>query len=203
MKLKEFRKRMKKSVFSTAEAHLVAISDDPKLINLQLHQWKEQGELIALKRGLYLFADAPRNMAEIAKALYSPCYFSLEYALSQQGVIPEAVFVTTLVTTKAGRRFETPVGTFIYQKIKKEAFTGFDSRTLMAEREKALTDYFYLHKAKLIPTDQFWEESRLNGSDVNFTKVKRYAKLFRSPRLVSLLTDFQRYATSHQIDHHR
>ena len=97
MKLKEFKKKMQKSIFSTAEAHVVAFSDDPKLINLQLHQWKKSGYVTQLKRGLYMFPDAKFDFGalEIAKRLCGPCYFSLEYILSLDGIIPEMVFSYT------------------------------------------------------------------------------------------------------------
>ena len=197
MKYKEFRKKMQKNIFTPAEAHVVTFEYNPKLTNLQLHQWKTQGDLIQLKRGLYMFADTKADIAEIAGNLYPPCYFSLEYVLSLNGIIPEATFTYTLITPKTTRHFNTPLGIFSYQKIKKEAFIGYDEKTLMAEKEKALVDYFYLNSSKLKPLNQFWEESRLYGEELNFKKVFRYAKLFKSPKLTNLLTNFQKYAQSH------
>ncbi len=120
MKLKEFHKTMIKPVFSSAEAQLVARGDNPGLINLQLHQWKEQGELVQLKRGVYAFPGVPDlSAAQIAAALYAPCYISLEYALSFYGILPEAAFIYTLVTPKGTRQFTTPLGVFSYHKIKR------------------------------------------------------------------------------------
>lgn len=197
MKLKEFRKKMQKGVFSTAEAHVVGFEYNPKLINLQLHQWKQNGDIIPLKRGVFMFAGATHDTTQIAKSLCDPCYFSLEYVLSMNGIMLEAVFSYTLVTTKKTNHFKTPVGNFIYHHIKKEAFTGFDSKTLLAEREKAFVDYFYLNNSRLKGDNTFWKESRLYGADLNFKKIFRYAKLFKSKKLVSLLTDFQNYAKTH------
>lgn len=198
MKLKDFQKKMKKTVFITQEARLVCLDENPKVLNVQLHQWKKSGDLVALKRGLYMFPHATVTTAEIAKNLYSPCYFSLEYALSLYGVMPEAVFEYTLVTPKATRRFETPAGIFSYRTISREAFTGFDSDTLMADNEKALVDWFYLNTSKLENSETFWEQSRLeaNATKLDFTKIFRYARLFRSKKLLLLLRSFQSYATS-------
>ena len=193
MKLKEFRTKMKKSLFTTAEAQIVAFAFDPKLVNLQLHQWKNAGDIVSLKRGLYFFSDAKPDAQKIAPHLYAPCYFSLEYVLSIHGIIPEAVFSYTLVTPKATREFTTPLGTFAYRTIKKEAFTGFDRKTLMAEKEKALVDYFYLNKKLLKDDAAFWAESRLNGHSLNYSKIFRFAKLFQSKKLISLLTHFHAY----------
>lgn len=191
---------MQKEVFVTAEAHVLCFNESPDLLNLQLHQWKKSGELVSLKRGVYMFADAKPPAAEIARNLYSPCYFSLEYALNFYGIIPEAVFEFTLVTPKATRRFKTPMGIFTYQTIKKDAFFGFDSETLMAEKEKALVDYFYLHSAELRADDSFWEHSRIEAgvTGVNFKKVFSYAKPFKSSKLNLLLHSFYSYAKSHQ-----
>ena len=200
MKLKEFRRKMQKAVFSTAAAHILCFDESPDLLNLQLHQWKKSGDLVSLKRGLYMFTGVKPHTAEIARNLYSPCYFSLEYTLNFYGVIPEAVFEYTLVTPKATRRFVTPMGIFNYQTIKKDAFFGFDPATLMAEKEKALVDYFYLHSAELEPDDGFWEHSRIEAgvTEINFKKVFSYAKSFKSSRLTLLLHSFHSYAKSHQ-----
>lgn len=203
MKLKDFKKAVRKNVFSTAEAQLVAFKENPKQINLQLHQWEEKGELIRLKRGVYMFPEEKRKAEApcvIARALCQPCYFSLEYVLSLHGILPEAVFTYTLVTPNTTKRFETPVGDFAYQKIKREAFTGFDPETLMADKEKALTDYFYLHTSTLKPNDDFWKESRLEAisTEIDFDKVFEYARLFGSKKLNFLLHSFQTYAKTHK-----
>lgn len=198
MKLKDFQKKMQKGIFSTAEAHVVAFAENPKILNLQLHQWENSEDLIRLKRGLYMFTNNNSQKAEIAKALYYPCYFSLEYALSFYGIIPEAVFTYTLVTTKTTRRFDTHEGSFSYRKIKREAFVGFDPYTLMAEKEKALIDYFYMNMSKFRPDYAFWEESRLEASstDIDFKKAFTYAKFFQSKKLDILLNSFYNYAKS-------
>lgn len=200
MKLRDFRKNMKKDVFSRAEARLVCVRDNPSVLNLQLHQWVKSGDLVRLKRGLYMFSDAEINVKEIARGLDYPCYFSLEYVLNMCGIMPDAVFNYTLVTSKATRHFITPVGTFIFQKIKREAFTGFDCDTLIAEKEKALVDYFYLHLNELEANDYFWEHSRLEAiaTNLNFKKTLYYAKLFDSKKLDKLLNSFHSYAKSHQ-----
>lgn len=198
MKLKEFRKKMQKPIFSTAEAQVVAFSYDRKLINLQLHQWKKNGDIIRLKRGLFLFSDSSPTPAQIAKSLYWPCYFSLEYVLNLYSIIPEAVFSYTLVTPKKTAQFRTPFGNFIYHSIKKNAFTGFNSETLLAKPEKALIDYLYFNTSRMKTGHLFWKESRLDTSSLSFTKLFQYAKLFSSKKLFHLLTDFQYYAKTYQ-----
>lgn len=199
MKLSYFRKMMQKQVFTATEAKLIAFKDSPALVNLQLHQWKVRGELLSLKRGLYVFANTKPDMADIARHLCSPCYFSLEYVLSLEGVLPEAAFVHTLITTRNTHQWQTPFGTFSFRTIKPGGFRGFNPLTLMASKEKALVDYFYLNSPHLIPKDDFWEESRLEArtTAINFKRVFAYAKLFRSKKLETLLKSFASYAKSH------
>ncbi|MBI5755025.1 hypothetical protein HZA41_02295 [Candidatus Peregrinibacteria bacterium] len=191
---------MRKNIFQTNEARIVCFHDHPDVLNLQLHQWKKSGDLVSLKRGMYMLSDAQPPASEIAQNLYSPSYFSLEYALNFYGIMPETVFEYTLVTPKATRRFSTPMGVFLYQKIKKSAFCGFHSETLMAEKEKALVDYFYLHSSTLSANDSFWEHSRLeaHATDIDFKKTLSYAKLFESAKVISLLNSFYSYAQSRQ-----
>lgn len=198
MNFYDFRKKMGKSLFSTAEAQVVAFREDAGLTNLQLHQWVKKKRLIRLKRGLYYFADSAPDMVEVVRGLYAPSYFSLEYVLSGFGVLPEAAFVYTCVTTKTTRRWDTPLGTFSFRSLKREAFTGYDPKTLMAEKEKALVDYFYLNRFRLKPSDGFWESSRLEAiaTGVHFSRVFHFAKLFRSEKLVTLLRSFEKYAKS-------
>ena len=191
---------MRKPIFTSVEAQLVAFKENPKLVNLQLHQWRKNGDLVQLKRGLYAFKEREMKPANLAKSLYSPCYFSLDFILSLAGIMAEAVFAYTLVTPKPTRCFETPYGNFYYHTIKKEAFTGYDPQTLMAEKEKALVDYFYLNSGKLKADNRFWEESRLEvvETEVNFKKVYQYAKLLHSTKLLFLLKHFEQYAKSHE-----
>lgn len=196
MKLKDFRKKMEKTVFKTAEAQIIAFKNSPRFTNLQLHNWEKNKDIIRLKRGLYMFAGAKPSVPEIAENLYSPCYLSLEYVLNLNNIIPEAVFTYTLVTTKPTRVFRTPFGVFSFRKIKREAFTGFDADTLIAEKEKALVDYFYLESSRLKAEHDFWRESRLEATatELDFKKIFRYAGLFRSKKLIYLLKSFEDYA---------
>jgi len=39
MQFKEFKKKMKKNIFSKTEAQLVAFETSPEVLKLQLHQW--------------------------------------------------------------------------------------------------------------------------------------------------------------------
>jgi predicted transcriptional regulator of viral defense system len=78
-------------------------------------------------------------------------YASLQSALAHYGLIPEAVPVTTSVTTMRPGRWETPLGVFEFQHIQADLFFGYEAIRLsggqsafVARPEKALLDLVYL-----------------------------------------------------------
>ncbi|MDO8644292.1 MAG: hypothetical protein Q7S00_04910 [bacterium] len=193
MKLKDFKRKMIKPVFSVEEAMRVAFATNPNTLKLQLHQWTESGDLVRLKRGLYTFPDKQVSRTEIAKVLYSPCYISLEYALNFYAFLPDVVFQMTLVTPKTTRKLVTPSGLFIYHRIKPDLFWGFDPSTLMGEKEKVILDYLYLNSGRLHPLDDFWRQERWqNLETVDFRKALRWAPKFskKTAVLVKSLRDY-------------
>jgi predicted transcriptional regulator of viral defense system len=106
MQFKQFREKMKKDIFSKEEAQIVAFDTPLSTLKLQLHQWMKAGNLIGLKRGLYVFSDSHVDKVEVARRLYSPCYISLEYALNSYGLIPDVPFSVTLINK--GKRPKNP-----------------------------------------------------------------------------------------------
>lgn len=83
----------------------------------------------------------------IANHLYTPSYISMSTALRYYGLIPEAVYVHQSMTVKHSRSFQTPVGSYDYKYISREAFSigvrsmhKGDYAFLIASPEKALCD---------------------------------------------------------------
>jgi predicted transcriptional regulator of viral defense system len=154
MKYTDFKRAVTGPLFTRQDIRLRGL----KLFGYQLSLWQKQGHIIKLKNGIYLFADSLGRVApeEITGLLYSPCYISLEKALSHYGLIPEMVSAITLVTPKATRRFSNRLGNFIYRQIKPSLFFGYRETKgaaapyLLAEPEKALLDYLYLNKYKSV-----------------------------------------------------
>lgn len=112
---------------------------------------EKDGQLIRLKRGLYVVDDRvsgkPINIRLCANHIYGPSYVSLQWALRWYGLIPERVFTMTSVTTKRTRMFENSLGRFTYYQVKPDYFyIGIRSmeenglNCLMASPEKALCD---------------------------------------------------------------
>lgn len=141
-----------------------------------------------LRRGLYILADAAVPDAYIANRLYEPSYLSLEFALSYHRVIPETVYELTSVTTKATRRFLVDGKSYSYRKIKRDAFTGYQSvrrngyTFIIADPEKAFVDATYLRIIRnKIPL------SRFDKKKINKAKAIRYARLFNNNKLIAVI----------------
>jgi predicted transcriptional regulator of viral defense system len=145
------------------------------------------GLFLKLRNGFYVLKDSHPSHYLIANKLYQPSYVSLEYALSHYGIIPETVYGVTSVTTKATREFETPVGSFSYQRIKQGAFTGYTLRqihgekVLIAEAEKALADYLYFVDLKKVSLND-----RLELKNISRKKLAGYVKMFDRDSLLKL-----------------
>jgi hypothetical protein len=110
-----------------------------------------RGDIIRVKKGLYVFGDElrrrPYSRELLANLVHGPSFVSLDSALSFYGLIPERIDVLTSVTTKRPKTFNTPVGSFIYRQSPKIAFhIGMDRMEqgdlafLIATPERALAD---------------------------------------------------------------
>jgi predicted transcriptional regulator of viral defense system len=138
-------------VFSLDEVRAV----EPAFGRRRLSEWQEKGYIRKLVRGYYTFADQQMDetvMFEIANRIYKPSYVSLEMALSYYGLIPEAVYSVTSVSTRRTYRFRTCVAEFIYRTVRPELFFGYrltrhhQQRCFrMALPAKALLDWLYLN----------------------------------------------------------
>src|SRR5205085_9208942 len=80
----------------------------------KISAWLKSGELIRVKKGLYIFgpqvAQGPYSPEVLANLIYGPSAISLNYALSFYGLIPERVTTITSITNKRNKQFSTAVG---------------------------------------------------------------------------------------------
>lgn len=118
----------------------------------KVSRMQQQGQLIRLKKGLFVVAPGVSNktlsMELIANHLYGPSYVSFESALAYYGLIPERVHLMRSVTLKRGRNFSTPLGEFEYLTMLapyysigiKQLVFGKEYSFLIATPEKALAD---------------------------------------------------------------
>ena len=191
MKFHEFKNTLNKPYFSSLDISLRGLTVYPS----QLSLWKKQGKIQFLKRGLYCFSERKNELQreQVAFLLCNPSYVSMESALSYYGFIPEMVFSTTLVTPKINRKFSNDFGTFLYRHLKSDLFFGYvvqqrgaEGKSLMAEPEKAILDYFYLNLGRIQDRDDI-EGLRLNYDEIaekiDYEQFLRYRRQFHIAKL--------------------
>ncbi len=151
----------------------------------KLTRMLDSGELLHIRRGLYLAGEeSPFSVKTLANIIYGPSYISFEYALAYYGFIPERTYtITSAVFGKnKHKRFDTPVGTFIYRHIP-EAVYFFEYRHqeenghpyLIATAEKAICDTLYQYRwvkslksiGKLIYEDLRIEKDKIASLDLD------------------------------------
>lgn len=148
----------------------------------------KSGLFLKLRNGFYMIADSNPSIYFVGNKLYEPSYISLNTALSYYGIIPEVVYAITSITTKAFREFNTPKGNFIYQRIKKEAFTGYSlkqidkEKVFFAEPEKALADYLYFVDLKRVSLND-----RLKLKNIKKDELIIFVKLFKRKSMLKLI----------------
>lgn len=89
----------------------------------KISDMEKSGELIRLKRDLYVHNNFGISKELIANHLYGISYVSLETALSYYGMIPERVYVVRSMTTKRAKTFATPLGGFEYKTVSTNYFS--------------------------------------------------------------------------------
>ena len=142
--------------------------------NLFINRNVKQGNILKLRRGLYMFAGEYVSEMLIANRVYEPSYVSFEYALMFYSIIPETVYTITSATTRLTREFVINNINYSYHRIKREAF--------IAEPEKALADYLYF-----VAIGQKVLNERLELKEINKKKLIKYAKLFGRRGLLKLI----------------
>lgn len=166
----------------------------PGFNRIQLDRWEKKRYLRKVKRGFYCFSSEEINrdfLFYTANKIYSPSYVSLEMALKYYGLIPEEIFQITSVSTKKTADFQTSAGNFSYRHIRPSLYFGYRlvefgrQKLLIAEPEKAVLDYLYLHPNLKTASD--FEEIRINvdefESRINSKKFQVYLEAFCNKRL--------------------
>jgi predicted transcriptional regulator of viral defense system len=191
-------------IFSTI--HLVNFGENIQTLRNQLTFWQKKGLVVKLKKGLYVLNKDDRKINPskpfIANQLLSPSYVSLQYALYFYGLIPETVKDLTSVTTRKTATFDNEFGRFVYHHIKLTCFCGFveekDENNLpffIAEKEKALVDFFYLNLGDLSYDIEIFEDSYRIRKDTEIDKDRliHFAGLFKVKKLMRITKNFCRY----------
>ncbi|MGI4871814.1 MAG: type IV toxin-antitoxin system AbiEi family antitoxin domain-containing protein [Janthinobacterium lividum] len=166
----------------------------PQFDTRRLVEWQERGYLQRVVNRWYRFTEALVDEPLLwwtANRIYQPSYLSLETALSYHGLIPEGVYTLTSVSTRKTQTYATPLGEFSYQRLKPALYFGYEvlrpagRPVLMANLEKALLDYCYLHPHLATAADfmalRFNAEMLL--AQLNRRRLATYQVLFHHARL--------------------
>ena len=185
MKLEEIRSKIKTKVFSRQD--LAKLFPDDKLvhINTQLYRMIKRGDLMSVKRGLYMFPDTEIDEFVLANKIYTPSYVSLESVLNLSGIIPDIPSAVTSVATVTSKKFHTSLGDFIYSKLPANLFFGFmvvlDQKSGLyynaATPEKALLDFIYLKRIR--DPNEYRIDMEFLDKDVLFRDAEHFPKWVR------------------------
>ncbi len=156
--------------------------------------WQDKGYIKRIANGIYIFADNALDesyLYYLANRIYEPSYISLESALAYYGFIPETVYGITSVSTKKTSSFNYGKINFSYRTLRRELNFGYrlqpwkNVAIKIAEPEKAILDYFYLHPE--LSTLVQIEEMRFNilelKEKLDWGKINAYLSLFDNKKL--------------------
>ncbi|MDP4001722.1 MAG: hypothetical protein Q8P69_01605 [bacterium] len=179
MKYIQLRNLVQENIFTLLEIKQYFSEKTDDEIRIQLSRFAKRGLITAIKRGIYCFDSTKIDELELANKLYKPSYISVETALNYYGIIPDVVSEVVSVTPTTTKYFSNSWGKYRYLKIKKELFWGYSQVELvgggfylLAEKEKALLDYFYFRKIRQIG------DLRLDLKGINKKLYIKYANYY-------------------------
>lgn len=203
----KYQEELERLPYFNKKAAKILIGKDGKNLDKKIGQLIKKRYLLPLKKGFYVssvFAektDQKLYREYLANVLRFPSYLSLEYVLSEFGLIPEGTVNLTSVTLKSSRIYSTPLGTFVYQSIQSGLFTGFaqkdfgEQKIKIATPAKALFDFFYLRKM-INPKKDITEDLRINWdnfSRADLTEFIDFVKLIPSPKMTKILKIMRKF----------
>jgi len=181
-----------------------------KAPNRKITALLQAGDIIRVKKGLYIFGEQhrrqPIHLGLLANIIFGPSYVSKEYALSFYGMIPERVEWITSMTSKRKKKFHTPLGVFSYDYLNPKRYTaGVDWQVtadehhyFIASPEKALADLVFYYKEISNQNDMrlhLIENLRIDVDSLQSLNIKRMRKIalaYQSPVITLLLNTLQR-----------
>ncbi len=180
---------------------LSSIGADKKYLKILLYRLVKADEILRLKKGVYVsrkYLDRAEKENKInsylefvAVSLYDPAYLSLEYVLSEYGILTENTQAFTLVSKNKTKKFANALGLFNYKHMKGLLFSGFKiikkdnfliSKTTVA---KALFDFLYLRKKTILNKNTFLA-LRLNTDNLkkkDLDELRKYVEMEGSKKM--------------------
>jgi predicted transcriptional regulator of viral defense system len=209
MKSSELQKNTGKLLVFDKKA-LFLLEKDINNLNANIKYWLKNGNLIALKNGVYLLSDKYQRegnkdgyLEYIAGQLLQPSYLSLEYVLNKYQILSEPARTLTSVSTKSNREFVNKLGAWRYSSAPKQLFTGFTIKYFKnqpvaeASKAKALFDFLYLRfRVGPVINSRRLEALRLNLENLNandLAELKEYFSLLPAQRFQEIYKLIKEY----------
>jgi len=204
MRWNDFKAKTDK--FLVLNKEIVASLETKKLsAKANVGYWLKNGQLIKLKRGIYLLKERYQREREkqlyleyVSNLLLKPSYLSLEYVMAKYALLSEPVNAFTLITTKTTRTVKNELAFFRYYTIAPKLFIGYKVKYFFgapiweATKEKAIFDYIYLcFLRNRGVNEKVIEDLRINWAEVKkaeWKKVVGYGELCGSSRVKQALS---------------
>lgn len=182
-------------------------------LDFNIKSWLKSGEIIVLKKGLYLLGkrwEKETNKQDLleylANKIYQPSYLSGEYVMSRYGLLTEAVYGISSVTTAKTKAWRNQLGVFNYYSITPKLYCGYEvvkfysAPVLIASKPKAVFDFLYFRFLRNTPVNvKEVAELRINWEGISkkeLAKTEQYAGASGSKKTQELikLIKFKYYA---------
>lgn len=177
-----FKQHKEKKIFSLSD--LVQLTgEDKSSLSVQLTRLVKAGVISRAAQVWYENPFMPPSFEEVAMVVRYPSYLSMEYALSKHGILSQAVYTLTLVTTKLPYTYRTDRAIYEYHQVNQSLFWGYlkEGTVLTAEPEKALLDLIYIRYASTRELNIDGIASLVNDMTVyefDLEKLHQYSKKF-------------------------
>lgn len=216
---KEILLQLEKIHAFTIESYMqiTGLSENEKPVGLnQLARSEKKGQIIRIKRGLFITAEFYRKhyqderfLPMISQLLYPQSYVSTNFILQKENILPEATYGTTAITWKNTTEYKNKIGRFKYQHIDPKLYLGFkmfefvDFQYFLATPAKAIFDYLYLKPIgrKQRKLSSFLaQELRLNLNDFSVDQKNEfnyYVEISQSEKMNMIFSNLEYYNWQH------
>lgn len=210
MKLETIKNKTDKLLLFNKKS-LKLLEKDDNALNANIKYWLKNSDLIALKKGTYLFKEKYTRenkkddyLEYIANQLVQPSYVSLEYIMAKYQLLSEPARAITSMSVKSAREFYNELGVWRYYSLPKKLFIGYKIKYFQgqpiaeATKAKAVFDFLYLRFRRGIKASrQSIDDLRLNWENLNGEDLKElnsYFKLIPQKRWESFKKIIKEYA---------
>jgi len=182
--------------------NLLVIEDDRNYLRILLSRMYKAKKIVRLKKGIYVHNDflikmEIRNELNdyyefVACSIFEGAYLSLEYVLSEYGVLSESVYGYSLVSIKKTNKIVNDLFSYKCHSLKEELFCGYkiikkgDFFIKKANLAKALFDFLYLRK-NILSDKKSVLALRLRLSILNKKdkiEFRKYLKIEKSKKMI-------------------